>query len=231
MALPITQGVAQSTRMNGTPHDLSDKTVHTWNTRSGVCSPCHTAHNTNPDKLVPLWAHATTNKTFVPYDSPTMQAVDKGQQPSGVSKACLSCHDGSLAINQAYSGLTGNTTEFVDPDAQIANDGHLDTTHPISFTYSDALASTDGGLYPPTTTYVVNGVGEPTIGLANKTISQALLVGGKMECSSCHDVHAAVGSASKRTGAGPTYGGIFLKISGVDATGRGSVICRNCHDK
>ena len=58
---------------------------------------------------------------------------------------------------------------------------------------------------------------------ALKTIDQALLINHKMECASCHDVHKQIGSA-------PTSG-IMVKISGNDASGRGSLICRSCHNK
>lgn len=206
----MAQGIVNS------PHDFS---LHSWNTRKGVCSPCHTAHNTDPAQLVPLWAHATTGSTFTPYTSPSMQALDKGQQPSGASKACLSCHDGTVAINQTFSGsITGTTPEYTDPSAVLGTDLH--TTHPISFTYDDSLATADGFLYPPTSTLLQ---WTPGLGLAGKTIDQALLINHKMECASCHDVHKQVGSA-------PTSG-ILIRISGNDASGRGSLICRTCHNK
>jgi len=212
LALPT---LAQATIV-GSPHDFS---TNSWNTRRGVCSPCHTVHNTDPAQLVPLWAHGTTAATFTPYTSPTLQATDAGQQPNGASKACLSCHDGTVAINQTFSGtITGGTPQFTDPSAVLGTDLH--TTHPISFTYDDALATVDGFLYPPTTTPLQ---WTPGTGLAGKTIDQALLTNHKMECSSCHDVHKQIGSA-------PTSG-IMVKISGNDASGRGSLICRTCHNK
>jgi hypothetical protein len=213
LALPT---VAQATII-GSPHDFS---TNSWNTRRGVCSPCHTAHHTDPAQLIPLWAHKTTEATFVPYNSPTMQASDRGSQPSGASKACLSCHDGTVAINQSFSGafIGGASAGMVHEAALIGTDLH--TTHPISFTYNDALAAADGFLYPPTSTLLQ---WTPGTGLAGKTIDQALLTNGKMECSSCHDVHKQIGSSATSR--------IMVKISGNDANGRGSLICRTCHDK
>lgn len=154
--------------------------------------------------------------------------------PSGVSLACLSCHDGTVAINQGISGsITGGTPVFVDPSAQIGPDLH--TTHPISFTYDSALALADGGLEDP----AVYKIGDPkpalTISVApvpptwtgtsltGKTINEAMLINGRMECASCHDVHKQEGSSATS--------GILARISGNDSTGRGSTLCRTCHIK
>jgi len=224
LALP---GVAKATII-GSPHDLSQAT---WNTRKGVCSPCHSAHNTDPAQLIPLWTHATTTATFTPYSSPTMQATVG--QPTGTSLACLSCHDGTVAINQLISGLSGTPAEYIDPLAQIGPNLH--TTHPVSFTYDGALATSDGSLNNPDTYKIGDPV--PTAGttppvpatwsgtsLTGKSLNQALLGNNhSLQCSSCHDVHKDVGSA-------PTSG-IMIKISGNDAGNRGSLICRNCHLK
>lgn len=224
LALPT---LAQATII-GSPHDLSQAS---WNTRKGVCSPCHSAHHTDPAQLIPLWSHATSTATFTPYTSPTMQAT--AGQPTGTSLACLSCHDGTVAINQLASGQQGPTLEYIDPSAQIGPNLH--TTHPISFTYDAALATSDGALNNPDTYKVGDPV--PSAGntppvpatwsgtsLTGKTLNEALLGNNhRMECSSCHDVHKDIGSAPSS--------GIMIKISGQDTSGRGSTICRNCHLK
>lgn len=224
LALPT---IVQATII-GSPHDLSQQS---WNTRRGVCSPCHQAHHTDPQQLIPLWSHATSTATFIPYTSPTMQATTG--QPTGTSLACLSCHDGTVAINQLASGQMGPTLVYIDPSSQIGPDLH--TTHPISFTYDSALAAADGTLNDPATYRIGDPV--PTAGntppvpatwsgtsLTGKTLNEALLGNNnRMECSSCHDVHKQVGSSPSS--------GIMLKISGSDASGRGSTICRNCHLK
>jgi hypothetical protein len=224
LALPT---LAQATII-GSPHDLSQET---WNTRKGVCSPCHAAHNTDPAQLIPLWNHATSTATFTPYSSPTMQATPG--QPTGTSLACLSCHDGTVAINQLLSGQQGPTPEYIDPSAQVGPNLH--TTHPISFTYDSALATLDGSLNDPATYKIGDSV--PTAGttppvpatwsgtsLTGQTLNKALLGNNnQMNCSSCHDVHKDVGSSPSS--------GIMIKISGNDSSGRGSLICRNCHLK
>jgi hypothetical protein len=228
--------VAQAGVVNS-PHDLSQAS---WNTRKGVCSPCHSAHHTDTAQLAPLWSHATSQASFTMYNagsspSGTLDAT-LPSKPDGASLACLSCHDGTVAVNQLIGGQSGATAEFIDPAAQIGPDLH--TTHPISFVYDKALADKDGFLLDPTpmTGYKIGstipqlpGVVAPVpatwsgTSLTGKSIGEALLTDQKMQCSSCHDVHKQVGSA-------PTSG-ILVKISGNDASSRGSLICRNCHIK
>jgi hypothetical protein len=232
LALPaISPGQTVNKGVAGSPHDFSQET---WNTRRGVCSTCHQAHHTDDAQIAPLWNHKTSTATFTPYDSPTMNAAVAA--PNGVSLACLSCHDGSLAINEGISGPLGGGSTLsgpIDPSAQIGPNLH--TTHPISFTYDSALATDDGGLENPT----LYKIGDPKpdlthsvapvpaswsgTSLTGKTIDETLLFNHKMECASCHDVHKLEGSAPSS--------GILIRISGNDAENRGSLICRTCHIK
>ena len=77
----------------GTKHDLSAMT----NSNGEVCIACHTPHNAQAQQLVPLWNHTATNTTFTLYSSVTAKSVPG--QPTGYSKACLSCHDGTVALD------------------------------------------------------------------------------------------------------------------------------------
>ena len=231
LSLPQIVGAAINKGIEGSLHDFS---TNSWNTRKGVCSTCHSAHNTDDAQIVPLWTHKTSTATFTPYSSPTLNATVGS--PGGASLACLSCHDGSLAINEGISGWLGGgsaTSGPIDAGAQIGPDLH--TTHPISFTYDTALATADGGLEDPATykigdaktaltysTAPVPAVWDGT-SLTGKTINEALLFDGKMQCASCHDVHKLEGSAPSS--------GIFIRISGNDAGGKGSTLCRTCHIK
>jgi hypothetical protein len=215
LALPL---MAQAD-IAGSKHDFS---TNSWNLqRHSMCGTCHSIHDTDPAQLVPLWKHATTTKTFTMYDSPSFDGkTTQSAQPSGASKACLSCHDGSLAVNQSFSGsITGSGTTpggttnavYVGTSRQIAADGNLATTHPISFSYVD-VASKDEFIKSPSSplTYATGN-------MAGKTVND-LLKGGKMECSSCHDVH-------KQKGAAPTDS--FMRIVRNDY----SELCLSCHVK
>lgn len=211
----------------GSVHDMSEEE---WNTRAGVCSPCHAAHNTDEDQIAPLWSHATSSGPFIPYSSPTMDAAVG--DPSGSSLACLSCHDGTVALNASLSNPTPSSPEYIGPSEQVGPDLH--TTHPISFVYDSALAAADGYLEDPST-YLIGSpkalsVPTPPVpgtwsgtSLTGKTIDEALLFDGRMECASCHDVHAMEGSAATSIH--------LLRINGFDADLHGSLLCRTCHLK
>src|SRR3954465_13905612 len=229
LTLPSLSQAAINKGIEGSPHDFSG-TNYTWNTRHGVCSQCHSAHNTDPAQIVPLWAHATSTASFTMYSSPTLNA-SMPSSPTGVALACLSCHDGVTGINAPISGLGTNAPVLIDDSAKIGTDLHV--THPISFTYDAALAVADGELENPLTYKIgdpktlltINTAPVPPAwdgtSLTGKSIDEALLVGHKMQCSSCHDPHKLIGSAPSS--------GIMVKISGSDTAGRGSLICRICH--
>ncbi len=153
-----------SAAITGSPHDLSGQG---WGTDQ-ICIFCHTPHNAQTTQTVPLWNHATTAATFTLYSSSTLNAVPG--QPTGASKACLSCHDGTVAID-SYGSRTGANTmsgsELLGTD--LSND------HPVSFAYDAALATADGGLVSP--------------GSASQVVAGIPLFATKLECASCHDVH------------------------------------------
>jgi hypothetical protein len=172
------------------------------------CHQCHVVHHaakpTDADASwgVPLWStDYTTNPlpTYTLYSSPTMQGVPS--QPDGASKLCLGCHDGS------YSYFT----KHPDP-TKIFNPGDLATSHPISFEYTDALATLDGRLNPPSTTLSGTARGG--------TIATDLLDDhNKLQCSSCHDVHSSgIGTYMLRW--------VYDVASHTD-----NVMCRICHMK
>lgn len=150
-----------------------------------ICLPCHTPHNAKvaPDDLVPLWNHDVTAAVFTLYSSPT-GTLDAGPlgQPAGVSKACLSCHDGTVALD-AY-GTNVPVPNMIGGVYDLGID--LSNDHPISFTYDTALATADGELFDPAT--------DPS-GLGG-TIGNDMLFAGQLECASCHDVHNTAAVAS-----------------------------------
>lgn len=188
--------VSMSQTILNSAHDFSGET---WNTTTEVCIVCHTPHNADISvSEAPLWNHETTAASFTPYSSPTLDATVG--QPSASSKLCLSCHDGTIALDN-FGGTTGGTS-FITGSTLIGT--NLLDDHPISFVYDAALATTDGGLYDPTTAN--SGLGS--------TIDADLLFGGQMQCASCHDVH---------NGSGESY---LLRMSN-----NASALCLTCHNK
>jgi predicted CXXCH cytochrome family protein len=163
----------------GSAHDFSDGAgfnTDTWNASGEICKPCHTPHNATT--TAPLWNHNLTTSAFTLYSSATMTATMA--QPAGVSKVCLSCHDGTVSLN-AYGGGAGGGI-MLTGNANVGTD--LSNDHPVSFTYDAALATADGELFNPVTQGALGG-----------TIDTKMLNNHKLECSSCHDVHntSAVG--------------------------------------
>ena len=156
----------------GSAHDFS---AAAWNTTGAgqLCKACHTPHNAQSTQLIPLWNHTATTTVFGLYTSNTLQAVPG--QPAGISKACLSCHDGTVALD-SFGNATG--TRLMTAGAHLIGTS-LSDDHPVSFAYDAALVTADGGvgLVSPTSTSFVD---------VARTVP---LFAGKMECASCHNVH------------------------------------------
>src|SRR4029078_3589800 len=77
------------------PHNLSATGPGTIRAtgEQQVCIFCHTPHNAAP--IQPLWNRNVAVNASVPYSPSSLQA--KPGQPTGTSKLCLSCHDGTIA--------------------------------------------------------------------------------------------------------------------------------------
>jgi len=195
----------------GTKHDFSS---NTWS-GGEICVVCHTPHNSiTTVTTAPLWNHALTATVFKPYSSTTMDSSPT--DPQGISRLCLSCHDGTVAYD-AFGGQTGDVVNNVmkAPEA-VGINGDLRDDHPISMTYDTALANLDKGLHDPSTTTVI--IGDPGDRTRTGTVTDLMTSGGTVECSSCHDVH--------NTFAVSDIGSPLLKVSTS-----GSKLCLTCHAK
>lgn len=192
--------------ISGSVHDFSGSPY----SGGQICVVCHAPHNVATPVIPPLWNHAVTTATYTVYTSPTLDAGPL-DQPAGSTKLCLSCHDGTVAVD-SFGGATG--TQFISGPSNLGT--NLTNDHPISFTYDTALATADGGLWDPSSTTVTIGSGAFT---KTGTISDVLLQDGKLQCAACHDVHNdfVVGGIG---------GDPLLKISKLS-----SRICLACHNK
>ena len=194
--------------IQGSAHDFSGFSF----AGGQICLPCHTPHNAESD-AAPLWNHELSTANYTLYSSPSMNATVG--QPSGASKLCLSCHDGTVAVD-SFGGDSG--TLFISAfgaDLDLTTD--LSNDHPISFTYDAALATADPGLFDPTATIVT--IGQGTFSRTG-SISEVMLEGGtELQCQACHSVH-------NDFVAGTAISDALLKIS----IG-GSDLCLACHNK
>jgi len=164
--------------ITGSPHDFSGAYSNPHG-RGEICQVCHTPHNAGSSQ-VPLWRGGLFIDYYKLYSSDTLDATVSQPRDGGSSKACLTCHDGSIA----KGALTGcqYCHNWGPRDTNLSND------HPISFTYDAALAQKDGALRDPGNT--------PVSSLGGKTIKEVMLSQNRMECSSCHDVHATKGDSA-----------------------------------
>jgi predicted CXXCH cytochrome family protein len=168
VALMLATPAAFAQTIIGTDHDLSGRG---WGSDQ-ACVFCHTPHNAKTGvEGAPLWNHEVTTATFTTYSSDTLNA--SVASPDGSSKLCLSCHDGTVAVD-SYGVRTGANT--IAGSALVGT--NLSNDHPISFTYDTTLATNDGGLQSPFSAQWVD---------SGKTLP---LYNGKMQCASCHNVHS-----------------------------------------
>jgi hypothetical protein len=222
-------GAAQAS-ITATKHNLSPTgtgTIHATGTQQSgeICVWCHTPHAANNTGATgftgaPLWNKATPTGTYTMYGT-TIAGTAPDATPNGISKACLSCHDGVNAINSLVNaagsggvvaaganvafGGTAAGTAFPMPAGSTNLGTSLADDHPVSITYTAGHAS----------------LVATTAGFGTSTVS-TVLRGGKVECSSCHDPHAAVGDTIPQG----TAGALFLRMSNS-----GSALCIACHAK
>jgi len=137
-----------------------------------ICIFCHAPHNASPQ--TPLWNRENPRTHYRIYESSTIEA--RIDQPSGPSKMCLSCHDGSMALGEVLSRPASRpivmTARTIPPGTtDLTND--LSDDHPIGFRYDRALANQDHQIRPP------------------EVISRELPLGahGEVHCTTCHDPH------------------------------------------
>jgi predicted CXXCH cytochrome family protein len=189
----------------GSAHDFS---LAGWNTGGKVCVTCHVPHKSDTTVAdAPLWNHKLQTTSYALYTSPTLKATVG--QPGGNSKLCLSCHDGTVAID-SFGGATGTT--MISAANNLGNS--LKDDHPIGFTYDTALATAKGSMFDPATKTVTIGASPTKSG----TVAALMLYSGKMECSSCHDVHNTFTVGANGSG--------MVKMASA-----GSALCVACHNK
>jgi hypothetical protein len=175
MALAAGFSSVSLAEISGSVHDFSGSPF----SGGQICIVCHAPHNVATPVIPPLWNHEVTTATYTVYSSPTLNAGPLGQ-PSGSTLLCLSCHDGTVAVD-SFGGATG--TQYITGPSNLGTD--LSNDHPISFTYDTALATADGGLWDPATTNVTIGSGTFT---RTGTIQDVMLQNDQLQCAACHDV-------------------------------------------
>jgi hypothetical protein len=226
----------------GGAHDLSTPTGN-WNGTSDnnalygiginqVCVFCHTPHNANAGVVgAPLWSKATNPSAYAVYTSASIKATVG--QPGPVSKACLSCHDGTIAIGTVAFGQKRDKGTTENGDFRTYNHGRADhSTNLDGYTagekmHGDPNLGTDlSNDHPVGIQYVADsGAGTRNLRDPGTFANKAKLFGtskDQVECASCHEVH--------NQGVGPFDGSEQTKLF-LRSTTAGSAMCLVCHIK
>lgn len=166
LALPASaQEVANS------PHNLSVSGPGPVKatTETEICIFCHTPHNSLPQ--APLWNRQDPGSTYILYTSSTLKGTPG--QPSGATRLCLSCHDGTIALGAVRSrpaGIAMSGSSTMPPGHSLLG-VDLSDDHPVSLDYA---GSTGAGGYLPNPAHAGRSLLDPL---------------GRVQCTSCHDAH------------------------------------------
>ena len=239
----------------GTKHDLSagsGNNAFTADTAAGtpatasdqVCVFCHTPHGAAAaaDQIIPLWNRTTSSSSFTLYSDNGGGTLDgqfaddggAGGGIGGVSLACLSYHDGSIALasvlNAPGSGPQAATDwsngAWINGGSTLSNltntatlggvagmGADLSNDHPVAIQYA-------GGGYVVTAPGTLTG----TAATANDTAFVAAVIGGASSSQAWVDVDS---SGDKSTGDLPLF---TNNLTATPAVNEPFVECASCHD-
>lgn len=192
-----------------------------------VCVFCHIPHSAQVG--TPLWNRSMPAAAYTMYNSDYLRRMNYPAPaslgttvgtPGTLSRQCLSCHDGTVAVGSVYmvrgtllgstqiamSGVTGTGTMPVAAAGYIGTDlrGH----HPVGIEYNHLITKNFGS-----GSRSIELLATPGAAIKLYTYSGKQYV----ECSSCHDPH--------------TENNKFLRVSGGTHGANVYGTCTSCHDK
>ena len=212
-----------------TKHNLSASGLGTVKaqTETAICGFCHIPHTAMPEGK-PLWNRSMPTSVYTMYNSDYLKRMgyavesDLGSvndTPGTLSRQCLSCHDGTVAIGAVHAlHSTLNPTILMDG---VEVDGTMLSTA-AGFMGTDLTKHHPVGIEYDTTITKNFGIGSKTMELKITPDSPLKLFeyGGKkyVECSSCHNPHKENNK--------------FLHVDS-EATHGGNIVktCTSCHEK
>ena len=217
-----------------------------------VCAFCHTPHHAyqgaNPNDYYPLWSRTLDVQNFAPYASSTINAIDWAADIAiGPTRLCMSCHDGTIAIDQHY-GNAGTIKFLTETNMGIDGiwtggaavgalaSGSLSNDHPLGFNYDTVAVGPAAPADPDAAAIAAAGAQEdPWIRAADGLVYTGSPLNIKVEdrlyvdpadgsrymtCATCHDVH-------NKKNADTTAHANYLVL----APQSDSALCLTCHIK
>ena len=165
--------VAATAKVEASPHNMSAGGPGTVKDAGAnqVCAFCHVGHTGGMGGGGrALWVPDGPPTIYKLYESSTLQSTLN--QPTGSSRICLSCHDGTTAagILRKKGGKKPGGMRVTGKNS-LGTD--LSDDHPISFVYDQALAAKQGQLADPAS--------------LPKTVR--LDEARQVQCTTCHDPH------------------------------------------
>lgn len=162
--------------VRSTKHNLSISGPGPINasSESQICIFCHIPHQKG-SAIRYLWNRFDPANPYIPYFSSTLR-TDVVGQPTGASRMCLSCHDGTIALGEIASSPTEipfkGGIRFMPEDSSSYLGTDLSDDHPISFVYDEMLSLDNRQIRDPSAL-------PPQVKLKNN----------QLQCTACHDPH------------------------------------------
>jgi predicted CXXCH cytochrome family protein len=227
-AFALVAGAATTTPIANSKHNMKNAFGAGTIIDDQVCLPCHTPHK--PVIADVLWNHKLSTVTYQLYNtahSTRYSATNYLADIDMESKMCLSCHDGTVAVD-AYGSHPGTASKTIGADSTTAGyvigaGGDLTMDHPIGVRYpgytsgTSAYDATKGRGYidPATWSTATFANGEKAVGGGAVKLFKEKdtdTVATVVSCASCHTPHSN------------KYN--FLRIRNTN-----SQLCLLCHDK
>ena len=214
----------------------------TFNDYREACIYCHTPHNGSP--VAPLWnRNLPSEDGYEMYSSPNFDSPSD-PAPDGISLACLSCHDGTVSVDDVR-----NKPQYHDwADSQVhyrmdateqgrgsescakchsreeGGIGGVNAAHDAVIRYLGKDLTNDHPISIPFPDRATDPqFHQPLVNKADggRSFRNGVQTyeGDKIQCATCHDIHNPDEDNSE--GRDP-----FLRVSN-----QGSALCLTCHEK
>jgi predicted CXXCH cytochrome family protein len=173
IAASCTAVLAKGSVLNS-PHNLSASGTGAYHSllEQRVCIFCHAPHSAQPGTA--LWNHDLPPDTgYVPYNVSSTLKASVSPVPTGASRLCLSCHDGTIALG-SFRGSAATDLAALPAGSGSYLSKDLSADHPVSFVYDANLV-----------TQKKNELASPQQLPAQIRLDAA----GNLQCTACHDPH------------------------------------------